>query len=94
MKTSNIAREIAARESLTPQARQLLDYLRRTGSVTQREALLDLQIQSLTKRISELRNWFLIVSDPRTHKTTGQRYVRYFFKGLKPAEATDENVAG
>lgn len=92
MMTNDTTREAAARQNLTPQARSLLDYLKRTGSVTQREALLDLQIQSLTKRISELRKGFVIVSDQRTHKTTQQRYVRYFYKGVKP-EAKKSDVS-
>lgn len=78
--------ERRARDSLTPQAVALLNYMQRTGSVTQRDALLDLSIQSLTKRISELRGHFEIVSDARVHKTTGQRYVRYFYKGVRTPE--------
>lgn len=76
-----------ARDILTPQAVTLLNYMQRTGSVTQRDALLDLSIQSLTKRISELRGHFEIVSDARVHKTTGQRYVRYFYKGVLTPKA-------
>ena len=84
----------AVMNALTPQAKQLLDYIQRMGSVTQREALLDLSVQSLTKRISELRKHCVIQSDFRVHKTTKQRYARYFYKGLKairkevPHEAT------
>jgi hypothetical protein len=56
----------------------ILHHLRRTGSITQREALIDYSIQSLTKRISELRTMgFKIRSEQRLHPTTGQRYVRY-----------------
>lgn len=79
-------------ETLTPQAQQLLGYLMLHGSVTQRDALLDMSIQSLTKRISELRKKFIIVSDKRTHKTTKQRYVRYFYKGIKPAKQVAAEV--
>lgn len=69
--------------SLTPQACDVLQYMDRTGSITQREALLDLSVQSLTKRISELRSVVDITTDRRKHKTTGQRYVRYFLKGVR-----------
>lgn len=56
----------------------ILDHMRRTGSITQREALLDYSVQSLTKRISELRQrGYKIKSEKRQHPTTGQRYVRY-----------------
>jgi DNA-binding winged helix-turn-helix (wHTH) protein len=66
--------------ALTPQAFALLSHMLKHGSVTQREALMDLSVQSLTKRISELRKYFRIVTDRRVHKTTEQRYVRYFLK--------------
>ena len=33
----------------------ILNHMKRTGSITQREALIDYSVQSLTKRISELR---------------------------------------
>jgi hypothetical protein len=53
-------------------------HLKRTGSITMREALLDYSIQSLTKRISELRQAGMkIRSEEKKHPTTGQRYVRY-----------------
>jgi hypothetical protein len=56
----------------------ILNHLRRTGSITLREALIDYSVQSLTKRISELRNKGVkIASEKRQHPTTGQRYVRY-----------------
>lgn len=70
-------------QKLTPQAVTLVHHMVAHGSVTQREALMDMSIQSLTKRISELRRYFKIVTDRRIHKTSGQRYVRYFYKGLK-----------
>jgi hypothetical protein len=63
---------------MKPQNKIILNHLRRTGSITQREALIDYSIQSLTKRISELRmDGFVIASEKRNHPTTGQRYVRY-----------------
>lgn len=69
--------------TLSPQAKVLLAHLQAHGSITQREAIIDLAIQSLTKRVSELRKEFKIVSDRRVHKTTQQRYCRYFYKGLR-----------
>ncbi len=68
---------------LTPQAALLLQYITTHGSVTQREALMDLKIQSLTKRVSELRNYFDIATEFRHHKTTGQRYARYHYRGWR-----------
>jgi hypothetical protein len=60
------------------QNEMIIHHMRRTGSITQREALIDYSVQSLTKRISELRtSGFKIISEKRLHPTTGQRYVRY-----------------
>lgn len=73
--------------ALSPQALKLLMYLRETGSVTQRDALLDLGIQSLTRRVTELRAHYEIFGDRRKHKVSQQRYVRYFLKGLRGAPA-------
>ncbi len=62
----------------------ILNHLLRTGSITQREALIDYSIQSLTKRISELRSrGYKIKSENRLHPTTGQRYVRYVLANKK-----------
>ncbi len=56
----------------------LLKHLRRAGSITQREAIMDYSIQSLTRRVTELRDrGFNIISVPKLHPLTGQRYVRY-----------------
>jgi len=57
----------------------ILDHMKKAGSITQREAMIDHSIQSLTKRISELRReGHDIESEVRTHPITGQRYTRYF----------------
>lgn len=62
----------------------ILNHLLRTGSITQREAMIDYSIQSLTKRISELRSrGYKIKSEKRQHPTTGQRYVRYVLTAKK-----------
>lgn len=63
------------------QNEMLLRHLRRTGSITMREALLDHGIQCLTKRIQELRGFgFRIISERKNHPITGQRYTRYRLK--------------
>lgn len=62
----------------------IINHMIRTGSITQREALIDYSIQSLTKRISELRTrGYKIKSEKRLHPTTGQRYVRYVLTSKK-----------
>lgn len=60
------------------QTSMILDHMKRAGSITMREALLDYSIQSLTKRISELRQaGYKIKTEHKFHPTTGQRYARY-----------------
>ncbi len=57
---------------------KVLNHLKNVGSITVREAILDYSIQSLTKRISNLRGiGHDIISSRRRHKVTGQEYVRY-----------------
>lgn len=68
---------------LSPQEARILEYMRRTGSITQRDAMLDLGVQSLTRRITSLRVFYEIEADRRTHKGTGQNYTRYFLKSLR-----------
>ena len=63
---------------LTPQARVVLKHMARAGSITQREALVDHSVQSLTKRISEINGIGIKVTlDRKKHPVTGQRYARY-----------------
>lgn len=53
-------------------------HLKRAGSISQREALVDYSVQSLTKRISELRGFGVhIITQYKKHPVTGQRYARY-----------------
>jgi biotin operon repressor len=62
------------------QTQTLLKHLRTTKShgISQREALIDHGIQSLTKRISELRAaGYNIKTVHKKHPITGQRYARY-----------------
>lgn len=56
----------------------IIDHMKRTGSITMREALLDHGVQCLTKRIQELReSGWQIISERKNHPITGQRYTRY-----------------
>lgn len=60
------------------QLAKILSHLRRAKKITQREALIDYSIQSLTKRISELRELgYNIKTQFKHHPTTGQRYAQY-----------------
>lgn len=56
----------------------ILNHMRKRGYITMREAILDYSIQSLTRRISDLRErGHDIVSEQRRHPITGQEYTRY-----------------
>lgn len=56
----------------------IIDHLKKAKSISQREALIDHGIQSLTKRISELRTMgYSIKTQHKKHPVTGQRYARY-----------------
>lgn len=70
------------------QNQQILEHMKRTGSITLREALIDYSVQSLTKRIQELRALgYKIKSVHKTHPTTGQRYTRYTLLRKTPVSA-------
>jgi len=59
----------------------LLAHFKKAKSISQREALVDYSIQSLTKRISELKAMgFNIETQHKKHPVTGQRYARYVLK--------------
>jgi DNA-binding MarR family transcriptional regulator len=65
---------------LTPQARRLYVYMTRTGSISAREALLDLDITSatLSRRICDLEEQgYRITREHKKHPMTGKRYTRY-----------------
>lgn len=74
------------KRSITPQAAVVLSHLKRTGTITQREALMDHSVQSLTRRITELRSAGYKISDEwKNHPITKQRYKRYMM-GRKAAK--------
>jgi len=56
----------------------ILKHLNKTGSITVREAVVEYSIQSLTKRVQELReSGYHIKSHVKYDPVTGQKYVRY-----------------
>lgn len=60
------------------QHQKLIAHFKKAGSITVREAMVEYSIQSLTKRIQELRErGYKIVSKTKHHPVTGQKYVRY-----------------
>jgi hypothetical protein len=57
----------------------ILNHMRKQGSISQREAMMDYSIQSFHKRISELREaGFDIQGFIKRHPVTGQQYTRYY----------------
>ncbi len=63
---------------LTPQAMLVCKHMMAAGSITQREAILDYSVQSLTRRITEIQDAGIgVIRDDRKHPLTGQRYARY-----------------
>ena len=57
---------------------KIMKHLRKAGSITVREAMVEYSVSSLPKRIQELRELGNeIVSNVKFHPITGQKYVRY-----------------
>lgn len=70
--------EVVSCPRLTPQAQTVLKHMKEAGSITQREALVDHSIQSLTRRITELQDAGIAVKrEDKRHPITNQRYARY-----------------
>ena len=65
---------------MTPETSRLLKYLRKQGSVSSREAMLDLNIGSTTKAVHRPYRvaGFDVQTHARTHPVTGQSYARYY----------------
>ena len=65
---------------MTPLAFKVLAVMERTGSISAREALLELDINSssLTRRITEIQEAGTpIYAERKTNERTGKRYTRY-----------------
>jgi hypothetical protein len=62
----------------------ILNHFKKVGTITQRDAIVEYSIQSLTKRIQEMRQLgYNILSMRKRHKVTGQLYTRYVYLGDK-----------
>lgn len=62
---------------LTPQAAKVLDHMIVTGTITNIEAHAVLQVRSVSRRITELRNAGLDITVEHKRDSQGQRYARY-----------------
>lgn len=57
---------------------KILKHMKKAGSITVREAMVEYSVQSLTRRIADLREaGHNIVSKVKYHPISGQKYVRY-----------------
>jgi hypothetical protein len=74
---SNIFTGFGLTARLSPQTATILRHLLRVGEISGVEAQAMYKARSLTKRISEINEFFLVESEWK-RDTTGQRYVRYF----------------
>lgn len=64
--------------NLTPSASRVYQHLVTTGSISQREAMVEYSTGSLTKEITRLREAGVKIDTVRkTHPITGKRYARY-----------------
>ena len=59
---------------------QILDYMAKHGSITSREAMLNLNCMRLASRINELRKSGYPISATMETSTSGARYARYYME--------------
>lgn len=64
---------------MKPQLKTILKHLNTTGSITNREAIVEYNIMSLPRRINDLEQDYGIQfhREMKSHPVTGQRYKRY-----------------
>jgi len=70
-------------DTLTPQARSILDHLQHEGSITQVEAQAIYKARALTRRIKDIREAGFDIQSVWKRDHLGQRYVRYVYRGVK-----------
>ena len=68
---------IARINTLSPQARKVLEHMQATGSISNVEANAVHRVRSVSRRITEIGAAGFNVSKDFRRDVTGQRYVRY-----------------
>ena len=63
--------------TMSPQSALVLKHLRATGSITAVEAAAVHRVRSVSRRISEIRDYGFMVTKDHKRDVNGQRYVRY-----------------
>lgn len=82
-------------EKLTPQHRKIINHVKKVGYISARPALIDLGIAALPRRIVDLKRMgYLFDKEFRKNPSTGQRYVRYIYKGKISVGDTVETPYG
>lgn len=75
---------------LPPLAQRVMRFAAQNGSISTREAFLDLDTgqASFTKRVTQIeRAGYHVERVRRTHPVTGRQYTRYYFYDSSPQEA-------
>jgi hypothetical protein len=70
---------------MKPLTQKVLDHLRECGDISGVEASALYRCRDLPKRISELKHAGFVISREMKADPTGQRYARYFLKGVSYA---------
>lgn len=66
------------------QTQKILEHIKRTGSISQREAYLEYSVQSFQRRIADLReDGHPLLKIMKRNPVTGQPYARYFLDRKK-----------
>lgn len=72
-----------ASTELTPQQRLIVDYLNQGRSLTVKGAISFLNINSFTKRITELRRLGYVIKTELEQGPDGRSFKKYFFPAAK-----------
>lgn len=64
------------------QNKTILKHMKTTGSITNREGIVEYNIMAMPRRIKDLKELgYNIESKTKKNPVTGQRYVRYYLLG-------------
>ena len=64
------------------QVQQIVNHMRKNGSITQREAYIDYGVQSFHRTLTRVKEaGYRLAKVGKIHPTTGQNYTRYYLQG-------------
>lgn len=78
---NTLSTEYPAYTALPPYAKSIVNFVQKNGSISAREAVLDLDMHqgSLTKGVSLIRKaGYLVRTESRFNPVTGRPYTRYY----------------